>query len=206
MVLYLKQITVISWVKSYIHFLFVSLYFWNNDSPCFYILILITLRFFSRRVDRKCVFTFFHSLIKSTFLLSKELLCLYDKQNNTWLLVDLEFLFSCSTRHLTRSLRLLVSYRVKHSKRNSVSTRAHVLFSIYCTIVVQWVSCNQEITNLLTTPLAATHALFWNRLPSRMIIQLELVWVLLQYKWLNLWASEYMMLKNWNVYNCNICK
>ena len=28
----------------------------------------------------------------------------------------MEFLFSCSTRHLTRSL---VSYRVKHSKRNS---------------------------------------------------------------------------------------
>ena len=24
-----------------------------------------------------------------------------------------------------------VSYRVKHSKRNSISTRAHVLFSIY---------------------------------------------------------------------------
>ena len=48
--------------------------------------------------DRKCLFTFFHSLIKSTFLLSKGLLCLYDKQNNTWLLFDLEFLFSCSTR------------------------------------------------------------------------------------------------------------
>ena len=41
----------------------------------------------------------------------------------------MEFLFSCSTRHLTRSLRSLVSYRVTH--RNSISTRAHVLFSIY---------------------------------------------------------------------------
>ena len=30
------------------------------------------------------------------FYLSKGLLCLYDKQNNTWLLVDMEFLFSCS--------------------------------------------------------------------------------------------------------------
>ena len=29
------------------------------------------------------------------------------------------------------SLRSLVSYQVKHSKRNSISTRAHVLFSIY---------------------------------------------------------------------------
>ena len=41
----------------------------------------------------------------------------------------MEFLFSCSTRHLTRSLRSLESYRVKHSKRNSISTRAYVLFS-----------------------------------------------------------------------------
>ena len=43
----------------------------------------------------------------------------------------MEFLFSCSTRHLACSLRSLVSYRVKHSKRNSTSTRAHVLFSLY---------------------------------------------------------------------------
>ena len=42
--------------------------------------------------------------MKSAFLLSKGLLCLYDKQNNTWLLVDMEFLFSCSTRHITREL------------------------------------------------------------------------------------------------------
>ena len=43
----------------------------------------------------------------------------------------MEFLFSCSARQLTRSLRSLVSYRVKHLKRNSISTRAHELFSIY---------------------------------------------------------------------------
>ena len=65
--------------------------------------------------------------MKSAFLLSKGLLCLYDKQNNTWLLVDMEFLFSCSTRYLTRLLRSLVSYRVKYSKRTSISTRARVL-------------------------------------------------------------------------------
>ena len=51
--------------------------------------------------------------MKSAFLPSKGLLCLYDKQNNTWLLVDMEFLFSCSTRQLTRSLRSLVNYREK---------------------------------------------------------------------------------------------
>ena len=52
------------------------------------------------------------------------------KHNITWLLVDMQFLFSCSTRHLTRSLCSLMSYWVKHSERNSISTRAHVLFSV----------------------------------------------------------------------------
>ena len=66
-----------------------------------------------RLLFEDCRFIYFHSLMKSAFLPSKGLLCLYDKQNNIWLLVDMEFLFSCSTRHLTRSLR------VKHSKRNS---------------------------------------------------------------------------------------
>ena len=65
------------------------------------------------------------------FLVSKGVLCFYDKQNNTWLLVDMEFLLSCSIRHLTRSLCSFVSYRFEHSKRNCISSRAHVLFSIY---------------------------------------------------------------------------
>ena len=68
--------------------------------------------------------------MKSAFLVSKGLLCLYDKQNNTWLFVDMEFLFKCSTRQ-TCALRSLVSYRAKHSKRNSISMRAHVVLSIY---------------------------------------------------------------------------
>ena len=67
------------------------------------------------------LFSFIH---KSAFLFSKGLLCLHYKQNNRRLLVDMEFFFSCSTRHLSRSLCSLVSYRVKHSKRNSISTRA----------------------------------------------------------------------------------
>ena len=66
--------------------------------------------------------------MSSAFLVSKGLLCLYYKQNNTFLLVDMEFLFSCSTRHLTRPLHSLVSYRVKHSNRNSISTRAHAWY------------------------------------------------------------------------------
>ena len=32
---------------------------------------------------------------------NNRLLCLYNKQNNTWLPVDMEFLFSFSTQHLT---------------------------------------------------------------------------------------------------------
>ena len=52
------------------------------------------------------------------------LLCLYDKRNNTCLLLDMEFRLLCSTRHLTRWLRSLVSYRAGHSKRNSINLRA----------------------------------------------------------------------------------
>ena len=72
----------------------------------------------------------FSFINKLTCLVSKGLLCLYDKQNNTWLLVGMKFLFSCSIQHFSRSLRSLVSYRVKHSKRNSMFTRAHALFSV----------------------------------------------------------------------------
>ena len=42
-----------------------------------------------------------------------------------------EFPFSCSTQYLTRSLRSLVSYRVWHSRRNSISARAYDSFPIY---------------------------------------------------------------------------
>ena len=49
--------------------------------------------------------------MKSTFLVSKGLLCLYDKQNDTWLLVDMEFLFSCLTRQLTSERSIFSSVR-----------------------------------------------------------------------------------------------
>ena len=51
----------------------------------------------------------------------------------------MEFLFECSTRHLTRSLRLLVSYRVEHEKRNSISTSNMYYFDYRVnTIVFYW--------------------------------------------------------------------
>ena len=53
--------------------------------------------------------------------------CLYNKQNDTWMLGDfnygiylLVFTFDIS----------LVRYRCEHSKRNSLSQRTHVLFSV----------------------------------------------------------------------------
>ena len=61
----------------------------------------------------------------SLFLLVR---CLYNKQNNTWLLGDRKFLFLCSTQY----------HRISHCahgeaelKRNCTSLCAHVLFSIY---------------------------------------------------------------------------
>ena len=61
---------------------------------------------------------------------TSSLVCLCNKKNITCLLVDMNFIFLCSTRHLTRSLRSLVRYRVEHSKIKFISTRGHVLSSI----------------------------------------------------------------------------
>ena len=58
---------------------------------------------------------YFHSLIKSTFLVSTGLLCLYDKQNSIWLLLDIS----------------LVSYLVKLSRKNSMYTRSFIVLFIF---------------------------------------------------------------------------
>ena len=71
---------------------------------------------------------YFHSSIKLTFLVSKGILCLYDKRNNTWLLVELSFLeFNSASHSWAIELNTL--------KKNSISTLAHV-FSIYLFFVV----------------------------------------------------------------------
>ena len=62
---------------------------------------------------------------------TSSLVCLCNKQNITCPLVDMNFIFSCSTRHLTRSLRSLVRYRVEHSKIKFISTHGHVISSIH---------------------------------------------------------------------------
>ena len=46
-----------------------------------------------------CRSFYFHLLVKLTFLVGKGPLCLYDKENNTWLFVHMNFLFSRSTWH-----------------------------------------------------------------------------------------------------------
>ena len=59
------------------------------------------------------------------------LVCLYNKQNITCLLVDKNFVFSYSTRYPTHSLRSLMRYQVEHSKIKFVSTRGHAISYIY---------------------------------------------------------------------------
>ena len=44
--------------------------------------------------------------------------------------VDMNFIFECSTRYLTRSLRSLVRCRVKHEKIKFISTSGHVIFCL----------------------------------------------------------------------------
>ena len=75
--------------------------FCNHDSTHFSILRVSANDYYSRIFDS---FIFIHKSNR-LFFPSKGLLCLYDKQNNTWLLVDTEFLFSCSTRREIPYLR-----------------------------------------------------------------------------------------------------
>ena len=68
--------------------------------------------------------------MKSAFFPSKGLLCLYDKQNKTWLLVDMEFLFSCSTRREIPYLRAPMYYSLfimlPHSPPHSRESKAAI--------------------------------------------------------------------------------
>ena len=58
-----------------------------------------------------CRLSPFHTMAYFKKQFMKAVLFLYNKQNNTKGLGDMEFIFSCSNRHLTRSLRSLVPYR-----------------------------------------------------------------------------------------------
>ena len=67
---------------------------------------------------------------------TSSLVCLYNKQNITCPLVDMNFIFSCSTQHLTSERSERVRYRVEHSKIKFISTRGHVISSILSTSYV----------------------------------------------------------------------
>ena len=51
-------------------------------------------------------------------------------ENNTRAREDMEFIFSCWNRYLTRSLRLLVRYRFEHLKINSISSSVCIIFCL----------------------------------------------------------------------------
>ena len=44
---------------------------------------------------------------------------------------DMKFIFECSTRYLTSSLRSPVRYRFEHEKINFISPSNHVLFCLF---------------------------------------------------------------------------
>ena len=73
---------------------------------------LMNERLFS--LSANAFYDIYSGIVDPSIFIRTTLLCLYNEQNNTWLLVDMKFLFSCSTRHLTRSLCSLVSYRGKN--------------------------------------------------------------------------------------------
>ena len=74
----------------------------------------------------------FHVLIKSAFLFfSAKAYCVHNKQNNSdWLLVVMKFLSPCLAQYLTHLLCSPVRCRVKYEKRNPISMRARVSFSV----------------------------------------------------------------------------
>ena len=82
----------------------------------------------------------FHLLIKSTLLAGKDLLCLDNKQNNTWSLVDSEFLFSCSTRRLTS----------KRSELNANSSDIELNIMGFLQVSKPW-SSSSSYLNILST-------------------------------------------------------
>ena len=57
-------------------------------------------------------------------------MAIWDMDDNTRALVDMKYLFECSTRYLTRSLRLLYSWDIKLNARRYIF-HIYVLFSVY---------------------------------------------------------------------------
>ena len=64
---------------------------------------------------------------------TSSLVCLYNKQNITCLLVDMNYIFSCSTWHLTPSLRSLLRWS-KVNLRLKYSVAVQCIYFCYSTV------------------------------------------------------------------------
>ena len=83
-----------------------------------------------RKMSEKCSKTFVFPSEQLWKIFGNLRKVVRNKQNITCPLVDINFIFSCSTRYLNHSLRSLVIYRVELSKIKFISTGGHVISSI----------------------------------------------------------------------------
>ena len=74
-------------------------------------------------------FLYFWNVNKICFLLWVR--CSYNKQNDTWLLRGIQFLISCSTRHLTGSPGSPVRYRVESALEEKFHISARPYITLY---------------------------------------------------------------------------
>ena len=107
----------------------------------------------------------FHILKKMTFLPSKGLLCLHDKQNNRWSLADMELLFSCLSRYqeiITVYILLFdtLLVRCSRSRDNKLNIRREIPNQSapkYYSLFIEWVQNSRVChTALIQNPLKAT--------------------------------------------------
>ena len=102
---------------------------------------------------------------KSTFLPSKGLLCLHDKQNNTWSLADMKLLFSCLSRYqeiITVYILLLdtLLVRCSRSRDSELNIQREILYQStpkYYSLFIEWVQNSRVChTASIQNPLKVT--------------------------------------------------
>ena len=107
-------------------------------------------------------------------------MCLYNKHNNRWLLGNIEFLFSCSIRYPTRSLRSLVRYRVNTRREIPyLLTPMYYCLYIHNGVRVYNVVCTLDLYNVQKEILDALNQqflMFYGKLLPYKEIPTFLVW------------------------------
>ena len=86
---------------------------------------------------------------------------LYHKQNNTCLFADMKFLFSCSIRHLNRSLLPLVNYRVKRSLPCIIRYLIFILITLSADVMLPIFWFYFVIFLLLSCWISSGNSLIW---------------------------------------------